>query len=102
MCRRSCSSRSVGSSSRQTIEHFDQAGLVRITHGGFAIWLEPLGMLDPEVVVNLLLELGVGVDWMIHGYCPGERFKCDARQFRQKARQNRRRALAMSARGMAK
>ena len=51
-------------------------------------------MLDPEVVVNLLLELGVGVDLMIHGYCPGERFKCDAGQFRQKAPQNRQRALA--------
>ena len=59
-------------------------------------------MLDPEVVVNLLLELGVGVDLMIHGYCPGERFKCDAGQLRQKAPQNRRRALAPSARGMAK
>ena len=59
-------------------------------------------MLDPQIVVNLLLELGVGVDLMIHGYCPGERFKCDAGQFRQKARQNRRRALAPSARGMAK
>src|SRR6266487_300019 len=102
MCRRSCTSRSVGSCSRQTIEHFDEAGLVRITHGGFAIWLEPLGMLDPQIVVNLLLELGVGVDLMIHRYCSGERFKCDAGQFRQKARQNRRRALAPSARGLAK
>jgi hypothetical protein len=33
-------------------------------------------MLDPQIVVNLLLELGVGVD-LIHGYCPGERFKGD-------------------------
>lgn len=41
-------------------------------------------MLDPQVVVNLLLELGVGVDLMIHGYCPGERFKGDAGRFRQK------------------
>ena len=32
-------------------------------------------MLDPQIVVNLLLELGVGVDLMIHDYCPGERFK---------------------------
>jgi hypothetical protein len=30
-------------------------------------------MLDPQIVVNLLLELGVGVDLMMHGYCPGER-----------------------------
>jgi hypothetical protein len=34
-------------------------------------------MLNPQVIVNLLLELGVGVD-LIHGYCPGERFKGDA------------------------
>jgi hypothetical protein len=81
MCRLSCTSCSGGSSSRQTIEHFDEAGLVRITHGGFAIRLEPFGMLDPQIVVNLLLELGVGVDLMIHGYCPGERFKCDAGKF---------------------
>ena len=59
-------------------------------------------MLDPQIVVNLLLKLGVGVDLMIHGYCPGERFKCGAGQFRQKAWQNRRRALAPLARGMAK
>ena len=66
--------RSVGSSSRQSVEHFREARVVRITLGGFAIWLDPFGMLDPQIVVNLLLELGVGVDLMIHGYCPGERF----------------------------
>ena len=44
-------------------------------------------MLDPQIVVNLLLQLGVSVDLMIHGYCLGERFKCDAGEFRQKARQ---------------
>jgi len=51
-------------------------------------------MLDPQIVVNLLLDLGVGVDLMIHGYCLGERFKCDAGEFRQKAWQIRRSALA--------
>ncbi len=70
--------RSVGSPSRQSVEHSREARVVRITHGGFAIWLDPFGMLDPQIVVNLLLELGVGVDLMIHGYCPGERFKCGA------------------------
>ena len=37
------------------------------------------GGIDPRpqwrAVVNLLLELGVAVDLVIHGYCPGERFK---------------------------
>jgi hypothetical protein len=37
-------------------------------------------MLDPQVVVNLLLELGVGVDLVRHHHWIGERFKCDARR----------------------
>jgi hypothetical protein len=48
--------------SRQRIEQFHETGLVRITHGGFAIWLDPFGMLNPQVVVNLLPELRAGVD----------------------------------------
>ena|SRR5712692_2409646 len=71
--------RLVGSPSRQSVEHFREARLVRITRGGFAIWLDPFGMLDPEIVVNLLPELGVGVDlrrhgnwliWNVHLYSP--------------------------------
>ena len=71
--------RSVGAPSRQSVEHFREARVVRITPGGFAIWLDPFGMLDPQIVVNLLPELGVGVDLMKHGYWLGERFKCGAR-----------------------
>src|SRR6266487_1340920 len=59
--------RFVGSPSRQRIEQFHEARLVRITHGRLAIWLDPVGMLDPQIVVNLLLELGVGVDLVRHG-----------------------------------
>jgi hypothetical protein len=33
-------------------------------------------MLKPQIVVNLLLELGISVDLVIHGYWFGERFKC--------------------------
>jgi hypothetical protein len=36
-------------------------------------------MLDPQIVVHLLLEFGIEVDLVIHGYWPGERFKCAAR-----------------------
>ena len=61
------SDRLVGSPSRQRVEQFHEARLVRITRGGFAIWLDPFGMLDPQVVVNLLPELGVGVDLVKHG-----------------------------------
>jgi hypothetical protein len=53
-------------------EQFHKTRLVRITHGGFAIWLDPFGMLDPEVVVNLLPEFGVGVDLRRHGKWLGE------------------------------
>ena len=60
--------------SRQAVEQPHQAGLVRIAHRGFAIRLDPFGMLDPEVVVNLLPELGVGVDLIMRIRWPGERF----------------------------
>ena len=61
------SDRFVGSPSRERIEQFHETRLVRITHGGFAIRLDPFGMLDSQVVVDLLLELGVGVDLVRHG-----------------------------------
>jgi len=63
-----------GSSSRQTIEQFHQASLVRITHGRLAIWLDPFGVLNPKVVVNLLPELHVSVNFMRRGGWLGERF----------------------------
>jgi hypothetical protein len=90
----SSNDRSVGFRSRRSAEHFRQAQLVRITHWGAAIGVNPVGMLDPQIVVNLLLELGVGVDLVIHGYWPGERFKCAGRRFRQRVRRNRGRGLA--------
>ena len=64
------SDRLVGSASRQGVEHFREARVVRITLGGFAIWLDPFGMLDPQIVVNLLLEFGVRVDWMRDDHRP--------------------------------
>jgi hypothetical protein len=53
--------RLVGSPSRQSVEQFHKA------HGGFAIWLDPFGMLDPQIAVNLLPELGVSRDLVRHG-----------------------------------
>src|SRR6267378_345613 len=35
-------------------------------------------MLDPQVAVNLLPELGVGVDLVRHGNWLGEKFRCGA------------------------
>jgi len=62
-----------GFSSRQ-IKELHEARLIRITQGGFAIWLDPFGMLDTEVVVNLLPELRVSADLMMHDRWLGERF----------------------------
>jgi len=53
--------RLVGSPSRQSVEQFHEG------HGGFAISLDPFGMLDPQVVVNLLPKLGVVVSLVING-----------------------------------
>jgi hypothetical protein len=63
-----------GFSSCQTIEQFRQARLVRITHGRFAIWFDPFGVLNPKVVVNLLPELRISVDLMMQWRWFGERF----------------------------
>jgi hypothetical protein len=45
-------------------EQFHEARFVRITHGALAVWLDPFGMLNAEIFVNLSLELLVGVDFM--------------------------------------
>ena len=43
----------VGSRSCRGIEQFHQARLVRITQRRIAIWLDPFGMLDPQIIVDL-------------------------------------------------
>ena len=68
--------RLVGSSSHRSTEQFHKARLVRITQWGLAIWLDPFGMLAPEVVVNLLPEFRVGVDLVRHGHWLGGVFNC--------------------------
>jgi len=72
---------SFGSRSPKTVELFYQTRLVRITNGTLAIWLDPFGMLDPEVVVNLLPKLGVRVDFVRRGQWFAERFNHGARRF---------------------
>ena len=63
----SSSDRSVGIRSHRSAEQLREARLVRIARGTFAIGLDPFGMLDPQIVVNLFLELGVCVDLVKHG-----------------------------------
>ena len=69
-----------GFSSLQTVEQFHETRFVRIAHGRFPIWLDPFGMLDPEVIVNLLPKLSVSVDLMRKGHWLGERFRCGVRR----------------------
>ncbi len=72
--------RSVEAPSRQSVEHFREARVVRITPGGIAIRLDPFGMLDPKIVVNLMLEFGVRVDLVRHGYWPSVKDSRTARE----------------------
>jgi hypothetical protein len=55
-----------------------EARFVRITDWGLPIWLDPFGMLEPQVVVNLLPKFGVGVDFVRWGRCRGQRFTMSA------------------------
>jgi len=66
----SSSDRSVGFRSHRSADQLCEARLVRIARGTFAIGLDPFGMLDPQIVVNLFLELGVCVDLVKHGNWP--------------------------------
>ena len=71
----------VRSFSPYRTEQFHETRLVRIAHGTVAIWLNPFGMLDPQIVVNLLPKLGVGVDLMRSAGWFGDGFRCSAGLF---------------------
>jgi hypothetical protein len=58
--------RLIGFRSFRTIKQFHQARLVRITRRTLAIWLDPFGMLDPKVIVNLFPQVCVGIDLVNH------------------------------------
>ena len=70
--------------SRQSIEQHHEARVVRITNGRLAIWLHPFGMLEPQVVVNLLPKLSVCMDLVKHDYSLFERFMGASGVFRQR------------------
>ena len=58
----------IGFRLSQALQQFHQARLVRITCRRIAIRLDPFGMLDPQVVVNLFPQLCVGVDLLKHDH----------------------------------
>jgi hypothetical protein len=73
--------RAVGRPSRRCVQEFSEPCLVSIAHGRFAIWLDPFGMLDPQLVVNLLQELSERADLMRQRRRLGERFNSGAARF---------------------
>jgi len=46
------------------LEELAQECLVKIAHWSLAGRLDPFGMLPSQIVVNLLLKLGHGMDWV--------------------------------------
>jgi len=65
-CAMNISYRVLRSRSRECIEQFREAHLVRITDGGLAVWLDPIRVLNPKVMMNLLPEFGVGMNLVRH------------------------------------
>ena len=47
---------------------FRQTPVVQVAHRRLAIRLDPLGMLSPQIMMNLPLKLGVGVNRTDRGY----------------------------------
>ncbi len=58
----------VGFNGSRGIEQFHQTRFIGITHWRFAILLDPVGMLDPQVVVNLLQQVRVSADFLGHSH----------------------------------
>ena len=73
------SDRFVGFRSCEEVKQLHEACLIGITHWGFAIWLDPFGMLAPQVLVDPLPELGIGVNLVMRGNWLGG-FKYGARR----------------------
>jgi len=80
-----------------------QTCLVEIAHWGLAIWPDPFGMLPAQIVVNLLLKLGHGMNRMADDNGLGRNSRRDnhkgstngsANLFRKKLRKLLRRRLA--------
>lgn len=54
----------------QNVECFHEARFVTIAHGRLAIWLDPFGMLCPQIVVNLFLQICVRIELVTHNHSP--------------------------------
>src|SRR5436305_10284810 len=56
----------------QTADQLRQALLVGVAGRTFTVGFNPIGVLDPQVFVNLLLKLAVGMNLVRHGNFRGE------------------------------
>ena len=61
--------RAIGSDLFEVSEQFHEPRFIRITDGRFTVWLHPFGMLDSEVVMDLLPKLGVSVNAVSLRHC---------------------------------
>ena len=46
----------LGFSWYRSIKQFNQTRFIRITHRALPIWLNPVGMLEPQIITNLLQQ----------------------------------------------
>src|SRR5215475_6733388 len=64
--------RAAGSDLFEVSKQFHEAHLIRVTDWRFTIWLHPFGMLDSEIVMDLLSKLWVSVNVVSLRHCLGE------------------------------
>ena len=62
------SGRLIGFSPRPRVEDFRETRFVKIAHGGFTIWLDPFGMLGPQVFVHLFPQIRVRTELVKHNH----------------------------------
>ena len=58
----------------ENADQLRQAPLVGIARGAVTVGCDPIGVLDPQVFVNLLLKLAVGMNLVRHDNFLGEGF----------------------------
>ena len=58
----------TGSTLYGSIEQFHQARFVRFTHRRLPIWLDPVGMLAPQIIADLFQQVRIRVDFPDHSH----------------------------------
>jgi len=68
--------RFIGLGPDVVVQELGETGFVKIAHWAFAIRFNPFRMLRPEIVMDLKLERGKGIDRMRPVNWPGQRCSC--------------------------